>query len=463
MHDEFLHRLRKDPTPEFTARLQARLRRQSTLPRGSRAPSLLRTLLTLLLLGGTAFAVTWIVMRGVPTPVAHLYRHAAGMIAFGHGSSSARTARNGGIRQGWWWGTNVPSAPASAVARGGAAHSAEAVGAPTSPGSPAAVSGAAPAGGAFLGQAMQIRVVSSWSAYPYAAEFVKGISYVVAGRRSQVDLSVIDSDRLLASMCRAYAQAPAVAYTFAPAGSVSPHPCPGMIPTASPVVAIPIDYEAVALARSPLYGAIDLTRREVFLAMAKWVPDPSRPGVVHENPNTTWQQINASLGKEPIELLGPPLASPSGRSMIALLMQGGCDTYPWIAPLKLTHPHRYARICRTVRTDGVYTETSGSSATRLLEEPNALGIVGFWDLTHSGQGLSVSNLDGVQPTLQSIESGAYPASRELYVWFNRWRTTPNMMLNLADGGGPMWQYPDWALISLPLAQRQSALLDALRN
>lgn len=250
----------------------------------------------------------------------------------------------------------------------------------------------------------------------------------------------------------------ALADTFAPAGSVSDRPCPPAALANSVVRAIPIDYEAVAIARSPLYGELDLTRRDVYLAMAKWIPDPSRPGAVHENPNTSWGQIDASLGREPIEMLGPPLSSPTGRSMIALLMQGGCDTYSWIAALKSTHPHRYARICRTVRTDGVYVETSDSESARLLAEPNALGILGYWGLTHSGQSLSVSKLDGVRPTLQTIESGTYAASRELYLCFNRKRTNATVMLRLAVGESPMS-----ALIWLSLAQRRAAFLDALHN
>jgi len=223
-------------------------------------------------------------------------------------------------------------------------------------------------------------------------------------------------------MCDGAASGPDIAYAFEPAGSVSSRPCfRDALGKFGPVVAFPVAYEAVALAHSPLYGTLDLTRRQVFLALAKWVPDPTRPATVQGNPSTTWRQISPALGQEPIQLLGPPLSSPAGRSMIELLMEGGCNTYPWIAALRSTDPNRYARICRTVRTDGVYVEIPRLDAARLLIEPNAVGIFGY-PLRHSSlEELSVSSLEGVQPSLQSIESGAYTGSRALYLYINRQR------------------------------------------
>lgn len=58
--------------------------------------------------------------------------------------------------------------------------------------------------------------------------------------------------------------------------------------------------------------------------------------------------------------------------MVELLMEAGCDTYPWIAALESTHPDRYARICRTVRTDGIYTRVAELSPSNLLESRTQL-------------------------------------------------------------------------------------------
>jgi phosphate transport system substrate-binding protein len=120
-----------------------------------------------------------------------------------------------------------------------------------------------------------------------------------------------------------------LAYAFGVGSSVIDIPCPAGAPNnPTPVKAVPVGYEGVILARSPISGETDLTRRQVFLSLAKWVPDPSGAATVAENTNTSWRQIDASLGSEPIEFMGPPLSSAAGHSMIELLLEAGCDTYP---------------------------------------------------------------------------------------------------------------------------------------
>jgi phosphate transport system substrate-binding protein len=305
-------------------------------------------------------------------------------------------------------------------------------------------------------QRSEITVLTSWAAYPHAEAVADRI------RALHVDVSVGTSAVWRdwpQTMCSDQASAPDMAFTFQPVATVNTSPCPRhRFGPPSPVIAIPLGYEAVVLARSPLYGAPDLTPREVFLALAKWVPDPARPGTVHENGNTVWRQIDATQGPEPIQVMGPPLSSDTGRSMIELLMEEGCNTYSWIAALKSTAPDRYARICRTVRTDGVYAEVSYVQASELLGEPNALGILGFGELMNdrAAGNLAVSRLDGVTPTQQDIESGTYPASRGIYLYVNRSRITRNVLLFFSP-----FPFSEGAIVALPDAQRRAAIIEAL--
>lgn len=470
MNDEFLHRLRKDPRPEFAARLQAQLRRQPPLP--PRVPSLLRNLITVLLLGGTAFAVTSLVISGLPDSLVKWYQHSTSRSAAEHVRAPTYGARRYGslvmrpfsppeLSPPQWNapdGSTPATSPLPATAAGG----------PTSEGSSRIV------GVAHGLQKAQITLATSWAAYPYAAPLAeianrtwrwevvnRDWSAATQAGGPHIDVSVKDSGRWLESMCNGEASAPDLAYAFEAVGTVPNPPCPRST-SGNPraIIALPAGYEAVALARSPLYGAVDLTRREIFLALAKWVPGP-REGAVQDNPNTTWRQIDAALGREPAEpiaFLGPPLSSATGRSMIELLLEGGCRTFPWIAALKSTDPDRYARICRTVRTDGVYVEVSALAPSRLLSEPNAVGILGFPDLTHDPyKDLAVGTLDGVQPTLQGIESGAYPGSRALYLYVNRKRAPVSVAaVNLLRNEGWIDNRPDSALVPLSQSEVQSA-------
>jgi phosphate transport system substrate-binding protein len=295
-------------------------------------------------------------------------------------------------------------------------------------------------------------VASSWSAYLYVLPLAERINDTRGpnGAPSAPQIAVLVRDS--GSICGNDSHAPDLAYAFAPLDTVSDQPC-----SRNPrgVVALPVGYEAVALARSPLYGELDLTLREVFLALAKWVPDP-RASTVHANPNTTWRQIDAALGPEPIEFMGPPLASAAGRSMIELLMEAGCRTIPWVADLEWTDPDRFAHICRTVRTDGVYVEVSSLAPYRLLSEPNAVGIFGLTGgFADNLKDLAVSKLEGEAPTLQGIDSGQYPGSRALFLYVRRGRIAPHIVLNLLNNE-LLVRSPDSAFVGPTQAQLRAA-------
>jgi hypothetical protein len=450
MHDEFLHRLRKEPRPEFAARLQAQLRRQARSPLGPRPQSRMRTIATLLLLGGGAFAFTLAVRGGFPTSWVELYQHTVTRMIAGHTSVPDHGQSNeGGVRSALGLDAGNRDVERGAAARNEFTHhAASTVSGPTTATAPSggvttssSVGPGVPAG--F--QSTQVKVASSWSAYVYVLRIAEQINGAQAARGAlrrfpaspiatgvHIDVSVRDSDQWPGPMCGHDVRAPNIAYAFAPFGTVSNQPCrPNSSGNARSVVAFPIGYEAVALARSPLYGELDLTRRQVFLALAKWIPD-SRTGAVHANPNRTWRQVDAALGPEPIEFMGPPLASAAGRSMIELLMEAGCKTFPWVAALQSRDPDRFSRICRTVRTDGIYVElSSGNTRERVLAEPNAVGIFGLnREEAFQLRDLVAGRVDGQAPTLQSIDSGAYPGSRALYLYIRPGNVAPNVLFNL---------------------------------
>ena len=462
MHDEFLHHLRKEPSPEFAARLRARLRRQPMSPARPRVSSRVRTLLTLLLLGGTAFAITTVVLRGLPAPLVELFRHGVAGNSAQPAATTADKVGDGNSREGLQPGAGEWSAPPVASQGGEPAYTGTSAMSPrASPGSTRAAptASSAVAGGAVGPRPAEIAVVTSWAAYPYAEAIVDFVNRIRGGAYVE-PISVRASDTGSAPICDGGERGPDVAYVFAPVGTVSARPCArNASGSPSPVVAIPVGYEAVILARSPLNGELDLTQRDVYLALARWIPDPAQPGSVHENTNRTWQQIDSALPAEPIEFMGPALLSATGRSMIELLMERGCNTFYWIAVLKSTDPVQHARLCRTVRGDDVYREVSGLSSPSLLAQPDAVGVFGFATSdTTALKALAISKLDGVEPTLAGIDSGSYPGSSGFYLYVNR-RRLPNFgMLGprlLRDSS----LFP--AYVAPPLPQYKEALMEAL--
>jgi len=65
------------------------------------------------------------------------------------------------------------------------------------------------------------------------------------------------------------------------------------------IVEVLIGYDGIVLANAKGQAPMELTRKDIYLALAKLVPGPN--GSLIENPNKTWKDVNASLPEIKIE------------------------------------------------------------------------------------------------------------------------------------------------------------------
>ncbi|MBB1126939.1 PstS family phosphate ABC transporter substrate-binding protein [Thiospirillum jenense] len=188
------------------------------------------------------------------------------------------------------------------------------------------------------------------------------------------------------------------------------------------IVEVTIGYDGIAIANSKEGPALDLTLRDVFLALAKDVPDPSGETKLIANPYKTWKDVNPDLPNAPIEVLGPPPTSGTRDAFAELAMEGGCKTFDWIAAIKKKDEKKFQAICQAVREDGAYVE-AGENDNLIVQKLNAnhdaLGIFGFSFLDQNSDKVQGSKIEGVSPTFDSISSGEYPVSRSLYFYVKK--------------------------------------------
>jgi len=185
---------------------------------------------------------------------------------------------------------------------------------------------------------------------------------------------------------------------------------------------IKIGYDGIVLARSKKAGPLKLSRRDIYLALAKQIPDPANPQSLIANPSTTWKQVNPALPDVKIEVLGPPPTSGTRDAFAELVMEGGCTTFPWIKSLKDVDEGRYKRVCQTMREDGAYIEAGENDnliVQKIEANPNAIGIFGYSYLEQNEDKLVGSLLEGKSPTFETISAGTYPASRALYIYIKK--------------------------------------------
>lgn len=186
------------------------------------------------------------------------------------------------------------------------------------------------------------------------------------------------------------------------------------------VVEIKVGYDGIVIANSKKGEKFNLSKRDIFLALAKDVPEGNAEGgKLIPNPNKTWKEVNSNLPDIKIEVLGPPPTSGTRDAFNELAIEGGCKTFPNLKAIKKEDKKKYKAICRAVREDGIYIEAGENDnliVQKLAENKNALGVFGFSFLAENEDKIQGSNIDGNEPTFENIASKAYPVSRPLYFY-----------------------------------------------
>jgi phosphate transport system substrate-binding protein len=188
------------------------------------------------------------------------------------------------------------------------------------------------------------------------------------------------------------------------------------------IVEAKIGYDGIALANSREDVQFELSTRDIFLALAKMVPDPAGGEGLVPNPYNNWKEVNPDLPDQRIEVLGPPPTSGTRDAFAELAMEGGCKTFDFIKAMKDEDKNRYKAVCHGVREDGKYIEAGENDnliVQKLQANPTALGIFGFSFLDQNTDVIQGSSVNGVVPTFESIADGSYPVSRSLYYYVKK--------------------------------------------
>mgnify|MGYP006266456987 CR=1 FL=1 len=235
------------------------------------------------------------------------------------------------------------------------------------------------------------------------------------------------------------------------------------------IVEVKIGFDGIVLAQSKkAKNKLTLTRKEVYLALAKRVPDPAAPegGKLVENPYKSWHEINPSLPKSKIEVLGPPPSSGTRDAFAELALEGGCQQIAWIKAKKETDDAWFKNVCMTIREDGAYIEAGENDnliVQKLEANPDAAGIFGYSYLAMNEDRLHAAPIDGRAPTYEAIADGKYPVSRPLFIYVKKGHvgTIPGIAEYVAEftsdkAAGPEGYLTDKGLIALPDAERKKA-------
>jgi phosphate transport system substrate-binding protein len=428
LNDDFLQRLRVEPSKKFLSTLKANLDRQ-TINQAKARRTLIRAAILGALIGGSAVAVAFVVLRG-PTAA----------VTLTHGVTIGPE----------------PSAVSQVAAERGGAGAPNTSAAPAQSGvPPASVLSKEPMEPARE-QSRDTFVIAGPTAIILNAQ---DIAQRWAGPKKPQEFTLTSSTEALAMLCHAHPATAAASNTADIAGA-SRRILPSELERCrsngvTHVAEVHSGYEAVVLVRSKLYGAPKLLARDIFLALAAEVPDPNRAQVLIKNPYRTWNAVDSALSEEKIEVLGPALSSATAAAFRQTLMEAGCTTFPWLAALKQSDTQRYEKVCRTLRADGVYRDTVEKLPEHLDTYPNSLALLDFRQVAGRLDTLAAAAVDGVEPSIDTIIAEKYAGSRAMFLYVNTERAHSNFAVLYFVDAYRRSLAESWSITTLVPPQRQA--------
>jgi phosphate transport system substrate-binding protein len=180
----------------------------------------------------------------------------------------------------------------------------------------------------------------------------------------------------------------------------------------SAITEIQVGIDGISLATARNTPLQNVTTRDIYMALAKtpW----GKP-----NRAKTWHDVNAKLPNLPIRVYGPPPTSGTRDALGELIMTAGCDSNAGMAGVKKADENKYKAICTAMREDGGYIEAGENDnliVQKLEANPGTLGIFGYSYLEANSDRLKGLQINGVNPTYDTISTFKYPGARPLYIY-----------------------------------------------
>ncbi len=267
------------------------------------------------------------------------------------------------------------------------------------------------------GKRNYIQVVGSSTVYPFAATIAEEF-----GRNSEFKTPVIESTgtgggfKLFCS---------GIGYNFPDFSNASRRIETSEIKRCNEngiknIVEIEIGHDGIVLANSTSGKKYNLTKKQIFLAVAAQVPD-KKSGKLVDNFYKKWNEIDPRLPKIEIAIYGPPTTSGTRDAFAELVMEEDCAKMPeFIAAFPDAKTRK--KKCHVVRSDGVFIEAGENDnliVQKLKNNSDALGIFGYSFLEENHDSIQAAQINGAEATFNNITSGIYPISRPLFIYFKK--------------------------------------------
>jgi phosphate transport system substrate-binding protein len=185
------------------------------------------------------------------------------------------------------------------------------------------------------------------------------------------------------------------------------------------IVEIPIGLDILVVAQSKAGPPMRLTLGQMFLALARDIPDGN--GALVANPHRKWSEIDSFLPDARIDVRVLPETSATREALQELFLQKGAQSIPELARLMVQDSSLRKR-ARTMRTDHPFVivhQDHNVIARELVRYPNAIGVFGYRFLQANRATLRGVEIEGAEPTEENAYAAKYRGTRRLYVYVRK--------------------------------------------
>lgn len=190
------------------------------------------------------------------------------------------------------------------------------------------------------------------------------------------------------------------------------------------IVEIKIGFDGLTIAQSKDNPPLNLTRKQIFQALAEKVPNEK--GELVSNPYINWSDIDPSLPKTIIQFLGPPPTSGTRDSFHEIFMEKGAEAFDSLKAMKKVDEEKktkeFEKVWKSIRKDGAYVEAGENDnliVQKVQSNKNALGIFGYSFLEENVGKIKGVSIEGVEPSYENISSAKYTGSRPLFIYVKK--------------------------------------------
>lgn len=265
----------------------------------------------------------------------------------------------------------------------------------------------------------QIRIVGSSTVYPFATAVAEQFSQTTGHRAPVID-STGTGGGLVQFCAGVGADTPDIANASRRIKDSELQACQNN--GVDEIVEIPIGYDGIVFANAKDAPDYQFTMRQVFLALAEYIPSSDDDCTLIANPHRFWSDIDPSLPNVAIEVFGPPPTSGTRDAFAEIAMEAGAASFSCLDAVRRQDVQAFQDVAHRLRRDGAWInagENDDDIINTLERTPTAIGVAGYSFLDQNSDRIKGAAVNGVSPTFDNIATGDYVISRAMFVYAKR--------------------------------------------